>query len=611
VGQRWVAVAVVVASACTALHYSTTSQSSVAIANNPYHYSGPGSATFIIGPAGSSDHDVLQAIYLDACDSQWVLYTTIDPQQPVSSAHVCGLFAPMAQATQGDLIQCPSNYQFLVGYAGNVSGTSSCNVLITSMEYNGSGSNVYTLHLSGSGSGVTGITVSPANINFGDVQITTGQGSGKVEVKNNGSATVQVNGALSGPAAFTVSPSPTTFSIAPGASQAFNVFCTPTVTGPISGQLDFTTGTSSGQTKLTCNGIDSNVSIEPSPLRFDNTLVGSPPPQETVTISGGSGSTIQSVTLDPDATAAGVTIAVNPAGMPIGGGQNVVLAYDAATMHPAGPLGVLSIAIDTEPMVRTVNLSGQALLGGVGTNPASVEFGAVCANDSVTKDIEVYASEAGDVTLMSFNKPATPFDAVVVDPLPRTLAGNHTGASATVRVTLAPNEPGDFRDAVALTSNVPNKPTTEVQLHGVAIADGIAATPDLVHFGTTAPGSTTAIKEVQLTNCGMTELMFNSATITGDSAGEFTLIGANPPRALMPTESELFMVVMQPDTAGFKTAQLVIEHGAGTTIAVLDGTAEGDGNNKERETYYACSTGRGGALWPIAFALLLLRRRRR
>jgi hypothetical protein len=607
VGQRWVAVAVVVASACTALHYSTTSQQSVVIANNPYHFPGPGSASFVVSASGSSDHDILQDIYLDAnCDSQWMLYTNVDPQQPVMGAHVCGLGAPMA--TPDLVVTCPRNYQFLVGYSGNVAGLSSCNVYITSMDYNGSAFNFYALNLSGSGTGPTGITVSPDDINFGDVQITTGSGSAKVEVKNNGSASVLVNGSLTG-AGFSVSPNPNAFSVSPGSSQFFTVLCTPSQLGPISGQLDFTTGTSGGQTKLACNGIDSNVVIEPSLLRFDDTLVGRPPAQQIVRISGGSGSTIQTVTLDADAIAAGVTIAMNPQGMPIGGGQNVVLGYDAATMHSDGPLGLLSIMIDTEPTVRTVSISGEALLGGVGTNPASVEFGAVCANDSLTKDVEVYASEAGDVVLMNLMKPTTPFDASAVDPLPRTLAGNHTGASATVRVTFAPKDAGDVKDAFALSSNVPNKPTTEVQLHGVALAGGIAATPDVVHFGTTSPGATTAIKEVQLTNCGTTDLMFNRATITGTDAAEFTLIGANPARTLMATESEVFMIVMQPETGGFKSAQLVIEHSAGSTIAELDGTAEG-GTNKERETYYACSTGRGAALWPIAFALLLLRRRR-
>jgi hypothetical protein len=608
VGKRWVAVAVVVASACTALQYSTTSQQSVVIANNPYHFSGAGSQTFVVSPAGSGDHDILQQIYLDNCASQWSLYTTIDPQQPVAGAHVCG-FGGSAQATQSDLITCPRNYQFLVGFAATQPGLSSCNVRILSMDYNGSGSSFYTLTLSGSGSGIDGITVSPSDINFGDVQINTISSPSTITVKNNGSAFITVAG--SGPGAgFVINPNPGSFSISPGSSAFFAVSCNPTAIGPISDQIDFSSGSSSGSTKLSCNGIDSTVTIQPTQINFDNTLVGRAPPQESVQIGGNGTAMIESVTLDADAIAAGVTIVTNPQGMTIGAGKNIVLAYDAAAMHAAGPLGSLAVKVSSDAAPRNVSISGQALLGGIGTNPASIEFGAVCVNDSLTKDVEVYASEAGDVTVMSLTKPATPFDAMAVDALPRTLAGNHTGASATMRVTLAPKAPGDFIDAFALSSDVPNKPTVEVQLHGVGVADGIAATPDVVHFGTASLGTTTSIQQIQLTNCGASDLMFNRATITGTDAADFTLIGANPPRNLLPTESEVFMVVMQPETSGFKSASLVIEHSAGTTTAALDGSGEG-GSLGERETYYACSTGRGGALWPVAFALLLLRRRRR
>ena len=150
---------------------------------------------------------------------------------------------------------------------------------------------------------------------------------------------------------------------------------------------------------------------------------------------------------------------------------------------------------------------------------------------------------------------------------------------------------------------------------GVGIAAGISATPAITHFGTIPVSTTTSIKEVQFTNCGTGDLSFTGATLTGANGTEFALIGANPPRKLKATESEKFMVVMQPRSGGFKSARLVINHDQGNSFADLDGTGEGAVDNKERETYYACSTGRGFGcgvgLWPILIALLALRRRRR
>jgi hypothetical protein len=268
----------------------------------------------------------------------------------------------------------------------------------------------------------------------------------------------------------------------------------------------------------------------------------------------------------------------------------------------------MKFSVDTQP--RTIGISGEALVGGVGTNPTTVEFGAVCAGDMAMQDIEVYASEPGDVQVVSMMGPAAPFNVMAVEPLPKTLRGNHSGPSLTLRATYRPTAPGELEDAVALTSDVPAMNTHEVQLHGTSLAEGIAATPNVVHFGTIGIGTTTSIKEVQFTNCGQTDLMFMGAAITGASADEFTLIGTNPPRVLAPTQSERFMIIMQPKTAGMKVAQLVIAHDAGSTTADLDGTGEG-GGNKDRETYYACSAGRGAGLWPLLIALLALRRRRR
>jgi hypothetical protein len=616
VGKRFIAVVIVLASACTALHYSTTQQHAVTIANNPYHFPGPGSQVFVVSPQGSGDHNVLDAIYLMNCSSQWMLSTSIDSQQPVMGANVCGFGTGSGSGstlfTADIALACPRNYQFGVGYAGTLPGVDACAVIITSVPYGGSGYETYTLNLTGSGSGVTGIAVSPKEIIFGGIPISTSSSPETITVTNKGSASVTVTGVLTG-SVFQVSPNPSTpISVGPGSSQDYTVTCMPLAVTSYSGDVTFNGGGSSGSTTLSCDGISSTVTIAPTQITFANTLVGRPPPNKTVMLTGTPTATIEDVSLDAAAMAEGVTIVQNPEGMLLGSGQTIVLAYSAAAMHESGPLGVMSVKVSTDTSARPVSISGQALLGGLGTNPASVELGAVCIGGSSTKSIEVYANEPGDIVLQQLTKPAAPFDAMAVDTLPKVLAGNHSGPSATVRATLTPTMPGEFTDAIALTSDVPGKPMTEVTLHGIGLAAGIAATPDVVHFGAAAPGSTTSIKEVQLTNCGTGDLMFTGATISGAQAGEFTLIGANPPRTLMPTESEVFMVVMQPDSGGFKMAQLLIQHSAGSTAVDLDGTGDGTAtDDKERETYYACSTGRGAALWPIALALLALRRRRR
>lgn len=616
-GKRFLAVVVVVASACTALHYSWTAQSSVVVSHNPYTFDGPGSQIFVISPAGSGD-DLLQSITMMQCNSQWSLDTTIDVQQPVMGARVCSAGTmPSGSGSAltmegGGFAACPANYQFKVVFAGTQPGTSSCNVLIEYMPAYGGAKQTVGLGLTGIGSGSNGITVTPTEIDFGDVQInTTSDPAVRVTVKNIGTVIENVSGVLSG-SGFIITPPPgNTIGMGPGSSATFDVRCMPTVLGKHAGTLTFNGNSNSVATSLQCTGINSTISVSPTQVIFDDTLVGSPPPTQTVRISGGSAATIDEVSLDNDAIAAGVSITVNPQGQTIGSGQMVVLAYAAEAAHPGGPLGTLTLKVSTDNDPRAISISGQALLGGVGTNPASVELGAVCVGARATKDVEVYASEAGDIVVSELMPPSSPFSIEPLDELPMTLAGNHTGPSAFVRVSMEPTSAGDFTSMLGVQSNVPGQPTTEVGLHGIGIESGIAATPNVVHFGTAPMGTTTSIKQVQLTNCGTSDLMFEKAQIVGTDAADFTLIGANPPRTLAPTESEIFMVVMQPKSPGFKTAQLVLTHDGGTTTADLDGTGEGELDITDRETYYACSTGRGATAWPLALALLALRRRRR
>lgn len=119
---------VVIASACTALHYSWTQQTAIVISNNPYTFEGGGTQTFIISPSGSGD-DYLQSIETDNCSSQWALDTKIDPQQPVMGARVCS--AQSGSGSGNNLFSaCPANYQFAVRFEGTQPGTSSCNVKI-------------------------------------------------------------------------------------------------------------------------------------------------------------------------------------------------------------------------------------------------------------------------------------------------------------------------------------------------------------------------------------------------------------------------------------------------------------------------------------------------
>jgi hypothetical protein len=592
---------------------------SVAVFPGGHTFNGAGSQSFTVNPATPSSDDSLLSVELDMCSTQWTLSLPANDTLPT---RICGLGSAMMAVPDG-VNTCPHSFTFSVAYAASQPGTSVCDVLIRTEAYDGSlgsgsGSSYEEVRVTlyGEGGAGSGITVTPLTIDFKDVQIGTMSSPTSVVVKNNSNSMgTMVSMTLNG-AGFTVMPNPPSVTLGPNGSASFAVRCEPTLEQAYNGTLTFSALSSPSlphTVSLACQGIDSQIFVDPTQVNFGSTLVGRAPSSQTVRLTGNMSAEITSVTLDAMAIAKGVTIQPpNPVNMQIGTGKDIVLGWSAAAMHAAGPLGTLSITFDTEPQPRNVGILGEALLGGLGANPASVDFGAVCAGGSASKDIEVFADEAGDVVVMApLVQPSQPFNATAMGGLPRTLEGNHAGMSLMLNASFAPTMPGDLRDAIALNSNIPNMGTTEIQLKGIGLAAGIAATPDVIHFGTAPTGSTTSIKEVQFTNCGTSDLMFNGAALTGETATEFTLIGANPPRVLEPTESEKFMIVMQPRSGGFKSSRLVINHDQGTTFVDLDGTGDGAGNNKERETYYACSTGGAAGLSPILIALLALRRRRR
>jgi uncharacterized protein (TIGR03382 family) len=295
-----------------------------------------------------------------------------------------------------------------------------------------------------------------------------------------------------------------------------------------------------------------------------------------------------------------------------GGSTQIILQYAAATPHPAGPLAVLQF--DTPTQTQNVAINGEALIGSIGTNPATVEFGPVCAGPPVSRNVMIYANAPGTVLVQSLTPPAAPFS---VPNMQGQLMGGH-GNELMAVATLTPSTPGPFSDRLVINSDVPNQGMHEVPLQALVLADGVRPAPEVVHFGPQMTGLTTLAKEVVLSNCSSGPLMVMGAMISGADAADFAIVGpAMIQRELAAAASMTFLIVMSPKSNGPKNAQLVIAHAQGTTTADLDGDGYGGSaqdDDKERETYYACSAGGGAApAWPIAFAfgLLALRRRRR
>lgn len=527
--------------------------------------------------------------------------------------------------------QTCTSYQFDVVFAPQGQGQHACSVTIHYQSMYGS--NVFLpppIQVSVTGFGVAqqyAMDIVPTStIQFGDVPVSDLSDQQMVRVTNSGGLGLTVTPSQTPPSggAFSLSQCAvgSAFSLAPGVSKDCFVRCQPPAAGPYTGALTFAANNGLMRTaNFECNGVTSDVRVTPSPVVFDNTLVGTPPGTKTIVIQNqGSATTqIQEIQINSSVGAELEFVATPVLPMPLaafGGSGNFSLRYHAATAHPSGQLGTVVIR-ETNGNMRNVIVNGEALVGEIGTAPSSVDFGPICAGATANKPVEVYAAAAGSLVLDAVTKPGAPFDITTVMNQP--LAGNH-GPGVTLTASITATTEGAVADHFVLSSNAPGNMEHEVPMSAIVLPSGVSPTPAIVHFGPAAVDIPTTGREVTISNCSTSELSITAARFegaNGDSSAtgaEFFIVIA-PETVIQPGTSQNYLIAMLPKSDGPKTATFVVEHSAGMSAVTLDGTGFGaDLGGNDRTTYYACSVGGGpGGALPIGLGLIGLacRRRRR
>jgi hypothetical protein len=295
----------------------------------------------------------------------------------------------------------------------------------------------------------------------------------------------------------------------------------------------------------------------------------------------------------------------------MGSAAAATLHYAASAEHAPGSLGTLTITANGEHL--TYPITGGVLTGILGSYPASVDFGSVCADTATAKTMPVmlFANGTSDVQISLATPPTqSPFGATLTN---HVLKAKHNGEEA-VTVSVKPDGTtplGAQTTTLDVDTDIPNQGTYPIALSAYVVPTGIAATPQAVDFGGVMVGTSTSGKHVVFSNCGDgSSLMVTGAHIAGANASSFTIISPETiATTLGDAQSEDFLITMVPGTSGPQVAQLVIENSSRNVTVPLTGA--GDEPEKDRQTYYACSTGHATSAWPIGLALLALRRRRR
>jgi hypothetical protein len=582
---------------------------------------------FTIRAQSETDDDYVDSIVLaPGCGSDFSLDLTNPlPGQGAEVYCMGGTTYGGALVPGGSASLCTYvDYLFGAKFQPSSPGAQSCRVDITTTPKVGGVTTLQSVFLSGSGVAATySMGVNPTMIDFGDVPLSSTSAPQTVTVKNTGGAMFDFQGSNFDPTHFAVSPSVMgPYTLAPNGSKPFSVSCqTGTNPGTYSGSLWFYTFSTQGnlaqQVMLNCRGIATSVSETPNPVNLGMHLLGDSPTTVLVTITNTSGTmvTLGNFTLN-GTPGSEVTYPSNPGTFSLFAGSAAIVnvEYAPTSERDVGSLGTMTFDVNGTP--NNVPLIGGAHTGSIGTNPASLDFGAVCAGSTASLDLTVFANGGGDVQLQSsLGNPGAPFSATLAGGA--TLMAHHAN-EVTIATTAKPmtgETPGDKTDTVTLHTNIPGMSSIPIDMHAVVLAGGVAPTPNLVHFGPNALAKPSPAQMITLTNCGSGDLMLTDASFTGSNGGEFTIVSpADPHVTIAKTESAQFLVVMTPSSAGTKTAQLVFSYAGGTAVVDLDGTGigtGGGGSTTDRETYYACAIGAPSGLIPLGLVVFALRRRRR
>ena len=503
----------------------------------------------------------------------------------VSQLNVAGQnFFVNGQSKLPVTIGVDSTYSFEIGFkpgnASNYTGQFSA--------MNGANEQIVQVSISGIGIGESsstpGLTVSAANLAFGNVPVgSTSKRS--VKLTSTGSAPVTVSSVALAGQGFKMSGASFPVTLNPNQSVTLDVQFDPTASGAAAGQLQIQSNSASSGTavvKLSGTGTTAATTAVSTPqltvsaagLTFGDVTVGSAATQPvTLTSTGTAPVTISSASL----TGTGFTVSKAAFPVNLNPSQSLTLhvQFDPATRGAAA--GQLTIESDSPTnSTAVVNLSG---IGGAATavsspqltvSAASLTFGNVTVNTTSTQPVTLTSTGTAPVTISSASLTGTSFTMSGAT-FPITVNPNQ---SVTLHVRFDPTSTGAATGQLAIQSDSSTDSTAVVNLSGTGAA---VANPQLtvsaasLTFGNVTV-NTASTQPVTLTSTGTAPVAISSAALTGTG---FTMSGATPPVTLNPNQSVTLNVQFDPTSTGAAAGQLTIQSNSSTNstaVVNLSGT---------------------------------------
>lgn len=377
-----------------------------------------------------------------------------------------------------------------------------------------------TTLLYGTGQGIANVIVAPSTLAFGNVGVGSVSSVQTVQISNPGTAVLTMNGqSISGDASFHVVSNSCGTTLAAGASCTVAITFAPVVSGTHAGTLTLTDALGAHTVTLSGNGQgQAVVGLSATAVDFGTVPLGQSASQ-TITASNTGNASIGLVA--PVATG-DFRVTATTCGTSIAAGDSCTITIAFVPAVDGARTGSMTLADTMSAHVVPLTGSGKGSAS-IAFTPASLSFIDTAVNsDSAAKAVTFTNNGTAAASLAP---PAVHGDFRITSNTCGSSLG--IGASCSIAVVFAPSAAGirsgifSLADADALHS---------VSLQGTGVAGVLAVAPSTITFYDTTLNTTTAIRNVVLTNSGNGLLKLGSIAasddfVVSDNCNGLTLVG--------------------------------------------------------------------------------------
>jgi hypothetical protein len=457
---------------------------------------------------------------------------------------------PVGQSTSVNVTFTPSE-----------TGTKSATLFVSTTT-----SGTEAVALTGTGTAAPVLSYTPGSLNFGDSPVGSTSPALTITVSNLGTGPLVISSlTLSGPnpSDFAVSSSPLPITVNSGASTIVKVTFTASVPGPRAAVVVMADNAADSPHLINVygNGIAPALEVNPPAISFGDQPLNTPSVAQILTMkSTGTAPLIISALSITGTNNSDFAISAKPLPITIPPGQTSVISV-VFTPAAVGTRNATVLVTDNAAgSPHSIPLAGNGIAVPVMTVlTPNLAFGDVELGQKSTKSISV--KNTGDANLIisavNFSGANASDFASEGNSFPITVA---PGATATLNVAFTPAALGSRSASVGLTHNATG--TASVVLSGTGVQPSITITPGSLSFGNQLVRTTSATKNVVVSNSGTSNLIINNVTISGSAATEFSFTAVATPITIAPSASTTISVTFTPDTTGARTASLVITDNA-------------------------------------------------